>query len=86
MLAGSFQAGGRITLGKAQDAKAGAEALLGMRLLAQDDLDEDAGGMADLGGLALDALRRPIGVALMARWHVLAPHAVLFRAGPSGVP
>src|SRR5215831_302674 len=53
------------------DATAGAEALLGMSLLAQDDLDECRGIRPDLGGLALDALGRPVGIAPVARRHVL---------------
>src|SRR6516162_6889100 len=48
------------------DATAGAEALLGVSLLAQDDLDECGGVRPDLGGFAHDALDRPIGVAPMA--------------------
>src|SRR5215470_3428833 len=55
---------------KLHDAAAGAEALLGVTLLAQDDLDECRGVRADLGGLAHDALDRPIGITSMARGHV----------------
>src|SRR5262249_4706850 len=48
------------------DAKAGAEALLGVSLLAQDDLDECAGVGPDLSGLAHEAPKRPVGIAPMA--------------------
>jgi len=62
---------------KLHDAAAGAEALLGVSLLAQDDLDECGGVRADLGGLAHDARKRPVGIAPMARGPVL---------GQGGVP
>src|SRR5689334_3788921 len=56
---------------KLDDATAGAKALLGVSLLAQDDLDECDGVRADFGGLALDASNSPVGIAPMARGHVL---------------
>jgi len=53
-------------LGEPQDADAGTEALLGVRALLQDDLDEGRGVLTDLSGFPPQALRRPIGIALMA--------------------
>ena len=70
-LAGSFHPRTIEARYEPHDAEAGAEALLGVSLLAQDDLDECAGVRPDLGGLALDALGRPVGVAPMARGHVV---------------
>ena len=43
----------------------------GCALLAQDDLDEGGGVRPDLAGLSHDALKRPVGIAPMARGHVL---------------
>jgi hypothetical protein len=53
-------------------------------LLAQDDLDECAGVRPDLAGLSLDALECPVGVAPMARGHVLGQGRVpaVGRAAP----
>ena len=59
-----------------QDAEAGAEALLGMGALAQDRGDQRLGGGADRGGLAADLLRGPVGVAPVARRHVVAHRRV----------
>jgi hypothetical protein len=56
---------------QAQDAEAGAEALLGMWSAAQDHFDQGGGVGADGGGFALDALMGPAGVAAMSRRHVL---------------
>ena len=53
--------------------------------LAQDDLDQRRGVAADLAGLPLDPLRRPVGVALVARRHVLAHRRVLSVRGRSQV-
>ena len=64
-------------LGVPQNADAGAEALLRVRPLTQDDLDERRGLGADLPGLPLDALRCPVGVTPVTRRHVLAHRRVL---------
>src|SRR5436190_3096000 len=59
------------TLGQADDADRGAEALLGVRALADDDLDQRRGIAPDLAGLSADTLRRPIGIAPVTARHVL---------------
>src|SRR6201982_904752 len=68
---------GPVALDEPHDADAGAEALLGVRALAQDDLDQCRGLGADLTGLPRNPLQRPIGVALVARRHVIAHRRVL---------
>jgi hypothetical protein len=73
---GGFEPLDAVAVGEPDDAETGAEALFGMRALAQDDLDQRRGHWADLAGLALDALRRPIGVPPVARRHVLAQRRV----------
>src|SRR6478736_9290288 len=65
--AGGFEPLGAMAFGQPQNADASAEPLLGMRLLAQDDLDECRGVASDLTGSSLEALRRPIGEATVAR-------------------
>src|ERR1700694_4051867 len=70
--AGGFQSLMPEAVGVPEDADRGAEALLRMRLLAQDDLDQRRCLRPDLICSALDALRRPVGIAPVARWHVLA--------------
>ena len=60
-----------------QDTDRGAEALLWMRSFAQDDLDERRCLRPNLVRPPLDAFRRPIGIAPMARWHVFAHGGVL---------
>src|SRR5215471_2946360 len=70
--AGGLQPIAAIALGQAEDADGGAKALLGVRALAHDDLDQRSGVASDLAGLAGDPLRCPIGVAAMARRHVVA--------------
>src|SRR5580704_9305253 len=49
---GGFQPFAAIRLGEPQDADAGAEALLGVSTLAQDDLDQGRGMAADRAGLS----------------------------------
>src|SRR6201999_2300356 len=68
-------------LGQPQNAGAGAEALLGVRALPQNGLDERRGVAADLAGLPPQPLRRPIGIAPVARRHVLAHRRVLAVGG-----
>ena len=77
VLTGGFEPLATEGLGVPQYADRGAEALLRVRPLAQDDLDECGGLGAGLAGLPLDPLRRPVGVALMARRHMLAHRRVL---------
>src|SRR5215218_8757474 len=52
-----------VVAGEPQDAEAGAEALLGMGPAAQDHVDQGGGVRPDGGGLELDALVCPAGVA-----------------------
>ncbi len=47
-----------VAAGQPQDAEAGAEALLGVRSVAQDDVDEDGGGGSDAAGALAQHLRR----------------------------
>src|SRR4030081_1761611 len=75
--AGGFQSLMPEAVGVPEDADRGAEALLRMRLLAQDDLDQRRCLRPDLIRSALDALRRPVGIAPVARRHVLAHGRVL---------
>ena len=75
--AGGLHPLGPVALDEPHDADAGAEALLGVRALAQDDLDQCRGLGADLTGLPRNPLQRPIGVALVARRHVIAHRRVL---------
>src|SRR6516164_6608416 len=62
------------TLGQKGGADAGSEALLGVRPLAQHDVDEGRDTRTDLAGFPLDALRRAVGEAPMARGHVLGQY------------
>ena len=74
--AGGLEPVAAIALDQPNDADRRAEALLGMRALAQNDLDQRCGIAPDLAGLAPDPLRRPVGIAPMARRHVLAHRGV----------
>src|ERR1700674_5814849 len=65
-----------IALDQPDDADRGAEALLGVRALAHDDLDQRRGIAPDLARLPPDPLRRPVGIASVAAWHVLANRGV----------
>ena len=67
----------RRTARQPQDAEAGAEALLGVRSARKDQLAQDRGGGPDAGGPLAHALDGPIGIAAMARRHVI---------GDGGVP
>jgi hypothetical protein len=62
-----------VLAGQAQDAEAGAEALLGMGPAAQDDLDQGGGVGSDDGGLAPDALVRPAGEGMCSGTVVWRP-------------
>src|SRR5215813_15556593 len=79
--ASGFEPFAAIAVGEPQDADAGAEALLGVRALLQDDLDERRGMVPDLTGLPPQPLRRPVGIAPMARRHVLAYRRMLAIGG-----
>src|SRR5882672_726325 len=74
--AGRLEAVDAVLAGEPQDAHAGAEALLGVRAAAQDDVDQGGGVWPDGGGFALDALVRPAGVAAMRARHVLGHGSV----------
>src|SRR4051794_32427513 len=52
-------------------AKTGAEALFGVRPTLQDQLAQGRRGRADRGGFMANALDRPIGIAPVARRHVV---------------
>ena len=69
--AGGIDPLGAIALDQPENADRRAEALLGMRPRAQDDVDQGGGVGADLAGLAADALMRPVAVAPMRTRHVL---------------
>ena len=62
--------------GMPQDTDRGAEALLWMRSLAQNDLDQRRCLRPDLVRPSLDALRRPVGIAPVAGWHMFAHRGV----------
>src|ERR1700738_1920410 len=74
---GGFEAIGAERPHEPHDAEAGPEALLRVGPALQDQLAERGGSWADRSGLAANALDRPVGVAAMARRHVL---------GDGGVP
>src|SRR5581483_7517851 len=56
--------------GEPDDAEAGAEALLGMRALIEDQVAQRGGGRPDRGCILADALDGPAGVAPMTGGHV----------------
>jgi hypothetical protein len=68
---------------KAQDAEARPETLFGMRLVLQDELTKRGRGGTDAGGFLADTIDRPVGVAPMTRWHVLAEGGVGVVTAPS---
>src|SRR5215203_3779391 len=78
--ASGFQSFAAISLGEPQDTDTGAEALLGVRALPQDDLDQRRGMAADRAGLAPEPLWRPVGIAPVARRHVFA-HCRMLAVG-----
>src|SRR6266436_795569 len=77
--AGRLQPVAAIALDQPDDPDRGAKALLGVRALAHDDLDQRRGVAPDLAGLPPDPLRRPIGVAPMAARH---PERRPYRSEP----
>src|SRR3984893_1942859 len=68
-------------LDEPQDADAGAEALLWVRALPQDGLDQRRGVAPNLAGLPPQSLRRPVSIAPVARRHVLAHRGMLAVGG-----
>src|SRR6516225_1754609 len=68
--AGGVDAPGAVALDQAQDADAGAEALLGMRPRAQDHVDPHGAVGPDAGGFAADTLVRPVAIAAVRAGHV----------------
>ena len=65
-----FEPRGAVALGQAQDAETGAIALLGMRPVGEDGLDEGRGLGPDRLRPADDARGRPLQMALMGLGHV----------------
>src|SRR6266481_5425949 len=78
--AGGIDPFGAIALDQAQDADAGAEALLGMGPRAQDDIDQHGGVRADRLGLMADALVGPVAIAPVGAGHVLGDSGRPMRA------
>src|ERR1700730_3186306 len=62
---------------QAQDAKAGSEALLGVRPVLQDEIAECRGCWPDEGGVSADTADGPIGVTAMTGRHVIGERRVL---------
>src|SRR5271170_1070773 len=62
---------GAVGTGQPHDAKAGAEALFGMRTLLEDDLAECCRRRSDPGCILTDACHGPAGVTAMAGRHML---------------
>jgi len=70
---------------QAQDAKAGSEALFGVRPVLQDELAERCGCWPDEGGVSADAADGPVGVPAMTGRHVIGDRRVLAVATRSQV-
>ena len=70
---------------QAQDAKAGSEALFGVRPVLQDELAERRGCWPDEGGVSADAADGPVGVPAMTGRHVIGDRRVLAVATRSHV-
>lgn len=66
--------------GETDDAETGAESLLGVRALVEDQVAQRRGGRPDRGSILADALDGPAGVAPMAGGHVLRHGGVLVVA------
>src|SRR5271167_2582249 len=62
---------------RAQDAKAGPEALFGMRPAGQHGDDQPFGARSDFAGPSAEPIRRPLGVTPMRVGHVIRGRAVL---------
>src|SRR5262249_2629965 len=78
--AGGIDPLGTIALDQAQDANTGAEALLGMRPRAQDDVDQHRGARADRLGLVPDAFVCPVAIAPVRTGHVFGDRGQPVRA------
>ena len=70
---------------QAQDAKAGSEALFGVRPVLQDELAERRGCWPDEGSVSADAADGPVGVPAMTGRHVIGDRRVLAVATRSQV-
>src|SRR5699024_11508081 len=66
--------------GEPEDAEAGAEALLGVRALVENEVAQSAGRRPDRGSVLSDARDGPAGVAPMAGGHVLRHGGVFVRS------
>src|SRR3954452_10281668 len=73
---GGFEAIGAERPHQAHNAEAGTEALFGMRPALQDQLAQRGSSWADRSGLAANALDRPVGIASVARRHMLGHRGV----------
>src|SRR6202030_1086954 len=62
---------------QAQDAKAGSEALFGVRPVLQDEFAERCGCWPDEGSVSADAADGPVGVPAMTGRHVIVDRRVL---------
>jgi hypothetical protein len=78
-LAGRFDPFGAIAAHQAQDAEARPEALFGMRLGVEDQLDQSGGGWTNPGRLAPQPGRRPIGITPVCARHVIGDGRVPMR-------
>src|SRR5947207_3471503 len=67
-------------LGEVDDAEAGAEALLGVGPVLEDQRAQGGGCRADRSGVLADAVDGPVGVTAMAGRHVLRQRGVLMIA------
>ena len=74
-----------VAFDQAENADAGAEPLLGMRPRAQDHIGQDGGVVADRGGLAADALMRPVAIAPVRTRHVLGDGGRPMRPGAAAM-
>ena len=72
-----------VAAGQPQDTEAGAEALLGVRSVAQDDVDEDGGGGTNPARALAQHLRRDLGMPAMAGRHVVVQRRGAHVAGGS---
>ena len=72
-----FEPGGIEAAIGAQNAKAGAEALFGMRPTGEHGADQAFGVRPDLAGPSAEPIRRPLGVAPVGAGHMVGVRAVL---------